>query len=564
MISDIAKKEIYKQCNEYFKEYNLERMIQVLEKAIDVTIQNEQLEGLNKNLSYAIDRIYGDASRLMDDDFEIITDYFLKIENFLKKILYIVDIQSYQKLKNENRLTCGYLLDSLKLVEGAKNSEGRINFTPKEAYRSNQHYLYYILKAYELRNETTHEARQHTWVQLFTNIEYVIVAELYICWKFHGQIETLYDSNEISQIIDANRYCNEIVKKYEANIKNGFEFIPIVWKREIGVGNPQDFDSELSMENMKNLFQKRKHIMLRGDAGCGKTTSVEYLEYLDAKQYLSDNNKAIPIMIRLAEYSDIEFDIESCICEKLNISLDSVHKLIEKRVLNLYLDGMNEVIISSDKKSDVVIKIEKFMRKHTALQVVVTDRNHAEIELGMSIMTLFLKRMQKEDIMLYLSRKSHNEEVTERIMTFVENSKFNEINVTPLILDFLIDICVKNNELPENQANFYLAFIKHIIGREYKEKKDIVAAPGRLDVLLLYLALEMPEEGMGDVKVLTNFTRCKEKLGIENMDNLHCMKLAVQLGILEIENEKYRFSNENYYECLFAEALARGLDELDD
>lgn len=564
MISENAKKELYKQCNTYFKGYDLKKMIQALEKAIDVPIQNEQLNGLDKNLSYAINRIYGNASRLMDDDLDIITDYFFKIENFVKKILYIVDVEAYEELKQEKKLTCGYILDKLHLLDDAKDKNGRINFTPKEIYRSNTNYLYYILQAYDLRNETTHEARERTWVQLFTNIENVMVAELYISWKFHKHIDALFDSNEISQIIDAKQYCKKIAKDYEARIKDGFSFVPIIWQREIGAGNSQEPDSGLSMDSMEKLFQKRKHIMLRGDAGCGKTTSVEYLEYKDAKRYLDDENSAIPILLRLSEYSDTEFDIEASICEKLNISRNAAQRLLEKKALNIYLDGVNEIILSTEQKSDVVIKIENFMRKHTELQIVVTDRKYVEIELEMSIMTFFLKQMQKKDIALYLSSKVKKQEIVDRILDYVEEAGFEGINATPLVLDFLIETCMQDKGLPENATEFYLAYIKHLINREYMEKKDIAAAPGRLDILLLYLALNMPEDGFSMVQILKNFTQCRNKLGIEKIDNVHCLKLAVQLGILENQGEIYRFANENYLDCLFAEAVEKGLDELDD
>lgn len=567
MINEQAKKEICKQCEAIFRNNKVSEMIDVYEKAIDVEIENEQLDGLNKSLAYVINRIFGSGTHLMEEDFEIITDYFFRIENFVKKILYIVDEQAYEELKADKKLTCGFILDKLGLLDDAKAPSGWIDFTAKEEYRNRSNCIYNILKAYELRNETTHEARERTWVGLFTNIENIIVSELYICWKFRRHIEGLYDINEVSQIIDARVHCENIVNAYETRIKNGFEFVPVIWQKEKTTTNADVTEDGFSMENMAQIFHKRKHIMLRGDAGCGKTTSVEYLEYQDAKRYLEDDANPIPILLRLAEYTERDFDIERIICEKLNVSLNDALILLEKKALHIYLDGVNEIIISSEQKSDVVTKIEQFMRKNKEVQIVVTDRKNVEIELEVSMPTLFLKQMQKEDIERYVNckvgRVDAHTQIVDAVVAYLDKASFDGIYATPLILDFLIDSAQKETGLPENSAEFYLGYIRHLLKREYMEKKDLSAAPGRLDILLLYLAFHMPEEGFSMVQILLNFSQCRKVLGIEKIDNVHCMKLAVQLGILENTGELYRFANTNYAECLFAEALEKGLDELD-
>jgi hypothetical protein len=106
--------------------------------------------------------------------------------------------------------------------------------------------------------------------------------------------------------------------------------------------------------------------------------------------------------------------------------------------------------------------------------------------------------------------------------------------------------------------------MRELFRRENEEKKDINASPGRLDALLMYLSLHLEDDGLEIYQILRLFAKCKRALELEELDTKKCLDLSVQLGILKIENEKYKFANMNYADCLLANALDKGMDEIDD
>lgn len=367
--------------------------------------------------------------------------------------------------------------------------------------------------------------------------------------------------------VNADDYIKNIISSYEKNMKNGFKFISVKWsKKAENILDPgTDHGSDVSMNTIKNSLGSEKHLMLLGEAGCGKTTSIEYLEYMDAKEWKNNSMNPLPVMIRLSDATDLYFSIEDQICAMLDIPVNYCQKLLSQGSISLYLDGVNEMIASNEVKKKVVIQIEKMLAQYPNTYMVITDRENVEVKISTRVPTFYLRQMDKDDITSYISQKADsNSQLTSAIVSYAVKMIENGVAFTPIVLNFLFDYAKTNNHMPETSTDFFKAYIKSLFRRENEEKKDINAAPGRLDSLLMYLAIHMPEEGMANVEVLRIFAKCKQILGLEELDTRVCLNLALQLGVLEENDERITFANDDFQGCFLADALDKGMVDWDD
>ena len=106
-----------------------------------------------------------------------------------------------------------------------------------------------------------------------------------------------------------------VIANYEKRQREGFKYVQLKWKIERKeTGNCSENFIDI------NELLPQKHLMLLGDAGCGKSTALDWLELHDAKEFVQNNSKKIPVKIQLINENPYISIIE-LICKKLNIVL---------------------------------------------------------------------------------------------------------------------------------------------------------------------------------------------------------------------------------------------------
>ena len=571
MLDKSIKEAIVKEYRDELKDYSKEKveyMVDLYEMVLDIPVQHESVAGVQTMLPHVVKRLFESFAEVTnEDDLGVMADQFFNMEPFLKKVFLLVDADQYEVLyrTDEAKLSCANLLIQLNMVKSLSREDGSYDFKKNpEKFKDDKNQLDHILCAYKLKNTKSHEMRNWTKVQMFSNMQNVMITALYVCWKHQTKIKEAYKQYEHSDLVrewNVAGMMKRIVDNYDA--KDGFKFIPIKWHKISGKESEDAVGKNISIDTLHQDIGKDRHIMLLGEAGCGKTTSIEYLEYVDAKNWRNDQSRPIPVKISLNQVTHSWFTVEDSICSILNIPRPDCEKLLKTGGVNVYLDGVNE-ILNSNVKKNAVLKIEEFLKKYPETFVVITDREHVEIKVDTKMPRFYLRQMEDEEIREYITPKIGKDDLLiQKLMDYIAYmSREYGVRFTPIILNFLVEYARCNELLPETSADFFRTYIKELLRREYEEKKDTIANE-RLYKLLMYLAIQMPEDGMVDFKVLALFQKYLERVGLKD-DTKKCLDLAVQLGILEERDDNYHFANEQYQECLFAEALAKGMDEWDD
>ncbi len=557
MFSNRTIEKIESEYKQELNNFDVRKMLKILEEAIDLPVDEASFEGVQRKYNYCISKLFDDAGEMSDEDREIIAENFFRIEPLLKKILYLTDKKKYNELKSQNALQCGELLDNLKIIESVRTNNGYLDLQKSaDKFSGSSNQEDHILRTYKLRNVTAHEMRNWSKISLYSNIQDVMITALYTCWQYKKIIDEVYEQTDINSQIDVKDYISNIIKKYNDSVNNGFIFVPINWCYVPNVSGGDMSEQEMNIEQLLSKAKNNSHLLLLGGAGCGKTTSIEYLVYHNAKAWEKNNASPIPVKICLSETNEKWISIEDSICDVLGISFEVCKRLLSRGAINLYLDGVNEMVSSREIKTNIVRQIERFLKDYRNVFVLITDRENVEIKIDANLSTYYLHQMGEVDINKYINSKNIELEQKESIINYTIIKVSQGVCFTPILLNFIIDYYLKRHSFPEDSTELYLQYISYLLDREYNEKKDINAAPGRLDALLKYLAINMDDNELNYISTMRVFKKCVDYLGMMNIDTKNCLDLSLQLGILEQDGDMIRFSNDEYYFCL----LAKGID----
>lgn len=562
MFLDRTTDKIVSEYQHELSSFDVRKMLKVLEKAIDLPVEEESLIGIQRKYNYCISKLFDGSGEMTDDDFAIVADHFFRIEPLLKKILYIVDPNTYHTLKIQKALECGALLDHLRVLEGLRTNRGYLDLSVNpDRLTGNIDQEDHILRTYKLRNVTSHEMRDWSNLELFSHIQDVMITALFVCWKYRQVINEKYDINDINSQVDVGNFITRIIEKYDSEVQKGFVFVPINWSYVPNFSRGEQAEEEVSIAQLLTEAKENSHIILLGGAGCGKTTSVNYLEYNNALAWKNNNTAPIPVKISLSETNDTWISIEEAICVTLDIPYDICERLLSRGAINLYLDGVNEMVSSREIKTNIVRQIERFLKTYKNVFVLITDRENVEIKIEADLSTYYLHQMGEDDIKKYVGYMHIDAEQKSALVTYAAEMADKGVKFTPIILNYLAAYLKKYNNFPEDSTDFYLQYISYLLDREYNEKKDINAAPGRLDALLEYLAIRMDENETNYISTMRVFAQCVNYLGMVNIDTKTCLDLSLQLGILEQDGDEIHFANDEYYYSLLAKGINLGMEE---
>lgn len=435
-----------------------------------------------------------------------------------------------------------------------------------------------FVETYCLRNDIIHQQLQgmvrwnHFLAMFYTMIE--------VTYKNKENIIPQFIKKEISH----KNYINRIIKGYEEKLGQNFTYIPLnievfpndlydilndKYQTEEKSVTFETVNEDLNLNNLtlkgNLLFNKTKII---GYAGMGKTTTLENIIYQEALKIKKEAYQGrIPILIEMIKVTSPKDTIESLIARKLETdNMIVVFELIKRNMIKLYIDGINEIMISNyQEKREYLNKIEEFIIKNKELKVVVTDRDSNENSILNNYPTFILTGVTKENISKFIMGNSIKPEiVNKKILEKVEETPaFVDTLRNPFMLKNLITIVECNKQIPEYEDDIAEEFLKAIVERERVVKRDY-KAPHILR-LLIYVVGKYVEGNDGDpgdnmvisyYKLIDLFNEyCDKYKRNDRFDNDEMLDLIVKLGILkQIDTEKYTFVDEKYYNFFYYSA----------
>ena len=436
------------------------------------------------------------------------------------------------------------------------------------------------IKAYCGRNAIVHSqndiSEEVKW-DYFVNFFYTMIE---VAYQYRKNIVLKYtESNKIIK-----QYVNKIIKNYEEKLNGNFKYIPVSLEifelNDIAIDVSRHYGDRVQVKfeeiNQdvngqkaigKTIFNKIKII---GYAGAGKTTLLENLQYQEALELKKKGYKGkIPVIIELIGVTSNQGkSIKQMIAQKLEANdLALVSMLLERNMLNIYIDAINEINIADiNEREKFLQKIQEFVHEQKYAKMIIMDRDSNENSILNELPTFLLNGMTDENIEEFiLGNSASGEFVNQKIQEALETRQsLREIIRNPFMLKSLITIVEYRKEVPKRDDDLAGACLEAIVERERIIKRERKAK--HIIRLLTYIVGKyvveeqeknnnIPTENMviGYYKLIEICDEfCKKYAGNEIIDNNEMLDLLIKLGILKrVEVEKYTFVDYRYYNYFF-------------
>ncbi|MCF8292931.1 MAG: hypothetical protein K9I70_03880 [Chitinophagaceae bacterium] len=518
----------------------LDLFFQVLQ--FQVETKDGKINGLTERVPNAFHRIFIDKLPRVD-----INTYFgdaVKIEPYLRKILFLVNKPMYLNIHNDK--------DGLSAVISALDLK-------KSPFKDE----YWV--SYDLRNDESHQCENWSNSEIWEKLRSIFVMYLYATYKHQTALKVAINPFDASQYLNSEVQRIKFLQSRFVHIEGKETFTEVdLYARELIESDEEDTEEEQevregTIDNLRKTIKERKMILL-GDVGMGKSTTLLFLHLQDAQAALLDNKKNIPVYLELKNLTDKD-SILGKIKSKLKLDSAIFDDLLNKGRLNIFLDGLNE--IEKNIKVSVFNQINNLLEEYPKNFFLFTGRPQhysREFDNNLSkrkIPVFTLQKMGDKQIDDFITKNGKT--VKDYLLGEINaNERLKRIIQTPLMLTMLIAVVLKEGKIPNEKGKIIRAFMHSLYLREQKQIIDFDIELFHL--LLCYLGFQTRDltgsnSGLDrDEYIIPLLEQRKVQLGVP-INLLDFLRKAIDLNILVNDNNQYSFSHELYQEYYAAEFL---------
>ena len=547
--------EIEAEINASYRYKNLRELIDILLSVIILKTGKKELVGIEERLYVSLGKIFDGETTI--NDIKLCLSNVIKIEPLLKKMILLIDEDEYDKIVQEN-LGLAHVITQL----GLNPDNKKLDRKPEE-YLCDGNYMEHVARSYALRNSESHTYVGWTRREIYTNLDSVLITCLRAVEINKKALLSNLKKKSINNELNIENYLNEITQQLKKRMSR---FIHIRGEENFSVLGSyvieyQDDTSDSrrrkgTVEYLRDNSIPERRMMIWGEAGMGKTTTLEYLTYMDAKKRLKDSNYNIPVLVLLGVMTKATYTIKQYICDKLDIGVDICESLLEEGKINLFLDGLNEIPADAggNLKTLRMREIKQLLRDYPKTFIIITNRPQDTRDFN-NVPIFNLIKLSKEEMRDFIKKNVDEEDVKELLFTSINgNERFVQIINTPLILSRLIEIVRYKKEIPHSEGEIIAEFLNCLLVREKEEKQD-----ARLDIKRIIYLLRMIESlekkeansGMTESEVLKYCSKSMDTYRFQ-YDALYALDIVLQLGILEKREDLYVFSHQAYQDYYYA------------
>ena len=278
------KKEILDEINGLYQSNKIDELVELFISIMQIKTNIPELSGIEDRQLMAYMKLFDSESTI--NEVKLCLSDALKIEPLLKKVLYLVDSSKYQMIQTTNA-GLSKVIEELGLNPHNKNlSEDYGRYENDKPHQN-------LLKAYKLRNTESHT--YETWGRriIFDNIDSIILTSIRAIDLNYSVIRRNIKDATIKNSINVDKYLNELIAQFKTKMSR---FVHIRGEENFSVlgsyvVESQDEKSESkrrsgTVEVLRDTNIPEKRMMIWGEAGMGKSTTLEYLSYIDAKKRL--------------------------------------------------------------------------------------------------------------------------------------------------------------------------------------------------------------------------------------------------------------------------------------
>lgn len=234
---------------------------------------------------------------------------------------------------------------------------------------------------------------------------------------------------------------------------------------------------EKSMEEvgLDRVFETSNVVWIKGEAGAGKTTFLQWVAICAAKgDYSQINNieNAIPIVIGLRSI-EWPFNLHNVVdkitaAEGINCPEGWIHELLKKQEIILLFDGLDE--ISKVNREQIYTYIENTIKKYPNIRILLTARNSVRDNIDCEKSCYEIAPMKMDRIREFISywhdsvlrhdaiiEDAEIEKLQYNLKKrIIESQSLSDIARNPLLCAMLCALNYVNNEqIPEDKMQLY-------------------------------------------------------------------------------------------------------------
>jgi HEAT repeat protein/energy-coupling factor transporter ATP-binding protein EcfA2 len=251
---------------------------------------------------------------------------------------------------------------------------------------------------------------------------------------------------------------NEISEVYtELSAK---EILPVTLKSyDKERDKPQEFE-------ILELIEKEEKLVVSGKSGSGKTSTLKWLNFIHATDYLEKKEGIIPLYVELNTYIEGSFyDYVKIKANRKGIS-EEILKTILKGKAIILIDGLD--LLSSNNDFRPYHQISNFVSTYSNCRFVISSRpgffESIESDFKVSELEKLTDEKIKEFVDKYVSDREFGKTIKNKILN---DQHLKSLLTTPMMLHLAIEVAMERKgnmeELfPSNRYEMYEAFVSGI------------------------------------------------------------------------------------------------------
>ncbi|MBV7329836.1 SUMF1/EgtB/PvdO family nonheme iron enzyme [Chloroflexi bacterium TSY] len=379
---------------------------------------------------------------------------------------------------------------------------------------------------------------------------------------------------------------------------------------EFGFG-PERRVERVQVADLEEGVRTYRRLVVLGEPGSGKTTTLRRLAYTTATEAMADPQAPLPLFVPLDRYTGPEPALEYAATFFGPLGSHLRAYLKSQRVI-LLLDALNEMPLHA--RAERVQRIQALLEEHPDVLVVVTCRVLDYVD-ALKLEKLEIQPLDVDQQRAYLHRYLgdtygealfwqlaggeqlaalwvawqeaggqweafwRGQDIPEEIrrgLSWLQRNQWATfrqqdlppllaLGVNPYMLVMMAQVYANQGELPQNRGQLFRAFVALLLARE--EEKQHHAGndwPGAepLCVALGHLAYAMQETGERGTAV--EKTWATDRLTQADCDASHALYLAASAAVLELSDDRVRFTHQLIQEYFAARAWQKELEGEDD
>lgn len=554
-IKDRLKEEIRLETAEILQadeSINIDETIDLFIETVLLPIEEIGVKGISTRLINALDIILVSSSTRIEKN-TAFPDTVL-FEKYLKKVLFIIAKQKYDSILANNGALAKFISELGLNPYNIQLSGSSITEAQKRNFGEQ------IFKSYKVRNIEGHACRDWSNSKLFIELQNILVVYLYVTHKHKEALKNVLTRTKMKGIEPYLEKVRANFKKWNSRFvhihgKEEFKEIPLYavetdWNKK----KSQKREGRIEELRKKLIKDNQNQMIIVGGAGIGKTTTMQYLSYKDS--FLSFK---IPVYIELKLLTS-ETTLLSAIREKLDLDKVELQKLFNSGNINLFLDGLNEIL--PQLKESVYGEIKKVIDQFPDIFILISTRANDYDNEFSTIPVFALQKMNENQIFDFINKNTHSQNVKIKLNEAIKNNpKWIKILGTPLILFMMVQLIERDSDLPDDENKIILDFIKHLYQRELE--KDSSLDVDYFHSVFCLLAFEHIDKigntnsGFSISKGFELINSKDKNLTLENFRKI--ANKGVGLNLLVSDEKLLSFAHQSYQETLAADYFNNGL-----